>query len=66
MKNHCLSFTLLILLTCIATAQQNDLSGIIKQGAAVEKLSGDFSFTEGPAADARGNVYFTDQPNDRI
>lgn len=25
-----------------------------------------FSFTEGPAADIKGNVYFTDQPNDRI
>ena len=35
-------------------------------GAAVEKLAGDFSFTEGPTADAAGNVFFTDQPNDRI
>jgi len=25
-----------------------------------------FKFTEGPAVDQRGNVYFTDQPNDRI
>ncbi|MBN2131136.1 MAG: SMP-30/gluconolactonase/LRE family protein, partial [Sedimentisphaerales bacterium] len=25
-----------------------------------------FSFTEGPAVDAAGNVFFTDQPNDRI
>jgi gluconolactonase len=29
-------------------------------------LAEGFSFTEGPAADSRGNVYFTDQPNDRI
>ncbi len=35
-------------------------------GAALEKLAGDFSFTEGPTADAAGNVFFTDQPNDRI
>jgi gluconolactonase len=35
-------------------------------GATVEKLAGDFSFTEGPTADAAGNVFFTDQPNDRI
>lgn len=61
-----LSFTFLLLLTTMATAQENDLSGIIKPGTEVEKLSGDFSFTEGPAADALGNVYFTDQPNDRI
>jgi sialate O-acetylesterase len=35
-------------------------------GAKLEKLSGEFKFTEGPASDAKGNVYFTDQPNDRI
>lgn len=29
-------------------------------------LSTQFSFTEGPAADKEGNVYFTDQPNDKI
>jgi len=66
MKKQALSLVLSILMTSIATAQENDLSGIIKPGTEVEKLSGDFSFTEGPAADGRGNVYFTDQPNDRI
>jgi gluconolactonase len=35
-------------------------------GATLEKLAGDFSFTEGPTADAAGNLFFTDQPNDRI
>ena len=39
---------------------------IIHEGAVVEKLAGNFKFTEGPASDAEGNVYFTDQPNDRI
>ena len=39
---------------------------ILAEGAAVEKLAGEFAFTEGPASDAKGNVYFTDQPNDRI
>jgi gluconolactonase len=39
---------------------------IIKSGTKLEKLSGDFVFTEGPASDVQGNVYFTDQPNDRI
>ncbi len=40
--------------------------GIISPGAKVQKLSGEFEFTEGPAVDAEGNVFFTDQPNDRI
>ncbi|VTS00765.1 SMP-30/gluconolactonase/LRE family protein [Tuwongella immobilis] len=32
----------------------------------VRKLADGFAFTEGPTPDAQGNVYFTDQPNDRI
>lgn len=31
-----------------------------------QKVADTFSFTEGPAVDATGNVYFTDQPNNRI
>lgn len=42
------------------------LAGVVAEGAKLEKISTDFKFTEGPAADAEGNVYFTDQPNDRI
>jgi gluconolactonase len=30
------------------------------------RLAKGFSFTEGPAADRDGNVFFTDQPNDKI
>jgi gluconolactonase len=39
---------------------------VVAEGARLEKLAGDFKFTEGPAVDAAGNVFFTDQPNDRI
>jgi len=46
--------------------QENDLSNILESDAKLEKLAGDFKFTEGPTADSEGNVYFTDQPNDRI
>lgn len=47
---------------CLGAAQ----SKIIAPGATLQKLAGDFSFTEGPACDSHGNVLFTDQPNDRI
>jgi gluconolactonase len=40
--------------------------GILAPGERVKLLADGFQFTEGPAADAEGNVYFTDQPNDRI
>jgi gluconolactonase len=40
--------------------------GLIAPGAKLKKLAGGFTFTEGPAADSEGNVYFTDQPNNRI
>ena len=48
------------------TAQIIDNNSIISKGASVEKLGDGFTFTEGPAADADGNVYFTDQPNNKI
>lgn len=39
---------------------------LVPAGEKVQKLADGFAFTEGPAPDADGNVYFTDQPNDRI
>jgi gluconolactonase len=39
---------------------------IIAQGAEITLLADSFRFTEGPAVDDEGNVYFTDQPNNRI
>ncbi|MCK4629425.1 MAG: PmoA family protein, partial [Sedimentisphaerales bacterium] len=41
-------------------------ASVVAPGGKVRKLAGGFKFTEGPAADARGNVYFTDVPNNRI
>jgi len=42
------------------------LATVIAKGAKLEKVASDYKFTEGPACDAAGNVFFTDQPNDRI
>jgi len=39
---------------------------VVAAGAEVEKLAGGFEFTEGPAVDAKGNVFFSDIPNNRI
>lgn len=50
----------------ISPAFSQTLDEIVAAGAKVEKLAGGFDFTEGPSPDRRGNVYFTDQPNDRI
>jgi gluconolactonase len=58
-----LAASILVTLAFAAPGLAEDLRA---PGATVEKLAGDFSFTEGPTADAAGNVFFTDQPNDRI
>ncbi len=39
---------------------------MFKENAEAKLISNQFSFTEGPATDKTGNVYFTDQPNDKI
>lgn len=38
----------------------------LAKGAQVRKLAGNFQFTEGPAADMTGNVYFSDIPSHTI
>ena len=48
------------------TPASGEKQGIIAPGAKVQKLSDGFEFTEGPAVDAEGNVFFTDQPNNKI
>ncbi|WP_163395165.1 SMP-30/gluconolactonase/LRE family protein [Flavobacterium limi] len=45
---------------------KNQNHNLIAKGAILTKLSDQYSFTEGPAADKNGNIYFTDQPNNRI
>jgi len=41
-------------------------SPVIADGAKLQLVSNQFKFTEGPATDKDGNVFFTDQPNDKI
>jgi gluconolactonase len=39
---------------------------VVAPGATLQKLAGEFTFAEGATCDAQGNVFFTDQPNNRI
>jgi len=49
-----------------ASQAQVELNQLIAPGATVQSVSNQFKFTEGPAVDKKGNIFFTDQPNDRI
>ncbi|MEN6426970.1 MAG: SMP-30/gluconolactonase/LRE family protein [Phycisphaerales bacterium] len=50
----------------VKVTAQSEPVGIVAPGAKPLLLASEFKFTEGPAPDAGGNVFFTDQPNDRI
>ena len=47
-------------------ASFNDSVSLISESSVPVQVSKQFSFTEGPSADSKGNVYFTDQPNNAI
>jgi gluconolactonase len=64
---YSLDFIIGVLLFAAITGSVGAASpDVVEPGALVVKLADGFDFTEGPAADRDGNVYFTDQPNDRI
>jgi len=55
------SFILAYGAACLGAAD-----GLVAPGAKVQQLADGFSFTEGPACDVEGNIFFTDIPNARI
>jgi gluconolactonase len=55
----------LLLAAGTGLAQDPPVPGVGPAGP-VKKLEGKYAFTEGPAADASGNVYFSDIPNKTI
>jgi gluconolactonase len=59
-------FTLPLLSQSPAPAAARVEGSVIAPGAKLEQLAGGFAFTEGPTSDKDGNVFFTDQPNNRI
>ena len=60
---------LIVLIVSIAgcyQAKPQPITDIIADGATLQQVDTSYTFTEGPAVDKAGNVYFTDQPNDQI
>jgi gluconolactonase len=43
-----------------------DTLKVIRPGAELKLVSKQFAFSEGPAVNKAGDIYFTDQPNDKI
>ncbi len=63
-RKWCALITLLFVVVAVDSSVQ--AASVVAPGAKVEKLAGGFRFTEGPAADAKGNIFFSDIPNNRI
>ena len=56
----------LLLTGSSAMAQDMPLTQVLLPGEGWQLVGSGYKFTEGPAVDAKGNVFFTDIPNDRI
>jgi gluconolactonase len=57
---------MVLVFVAMAAGCRAEKASVVAEGAKVKKLAGGFKFTEGPAADAEGNIFFTDIPNNRI
>jgi len=61
----------LIIVSCMTFYACSDddkveTKGLIETDAQLRNLGSGYAFTEGPAVDKNGNVFFTDQPNNKI
>jgi sugar lactone lactonase YvrE len=57
---------LMIILGTATASAQDTLADILMDGEGWELVAEGFQFTEGPAADASGTLYFSDVPGNRI
>src|SRR5690242_12001830 len=55
-----------IVYSCHVSSQTEDSIAILAPGAKLILIDSNFAFPEGPATDKNGNIFFTDQPNDKI
>jgi gluconolactonase len=67
-RKWCSVTALLLAVTVAGCPEQpaRDKLGVVAPQAKVQKLADGFRFTEGPAADDAGDMFFTDIPNSRI
>ncbi len=65
MKLSILSLWAMMGLVVLAGCSESNMS-VVASGAEVVELADGFRFTEGPACDDEGNVFFSDIPNNRI
>lgn len=65
---RCGAFTVLFvaLASSLAQAQDMSVSNVLIDGQGWQLIGDGYKFTEGPAVDAEGQVFFTDIPNNRI
>jgi len=61
---YCFASILLVNFSC--KAQKEKPVKVIADGAELTLVADEYKFTEGPAVAKDGNIFFTDQPNDRI
>jgi gluconolactonase len=55
-----------LLIACAKKENKHQKINLVDENAQLELLADGFAFTEGPVADKKGNVYFSDIPNSRI
>jgi len=55
-----------LLMSQVSLAQLDIKKSLVPKNASLKKVGEGYSFTEGPAVDREGNVFFTDQPNNKI
>lgn len=65
MKGNIKFFSSILVLYFFSSCKAQTIS-LVAEHAELVQVSNEYSFTEGPASDKDGNVYFTDQPNNKI
>ena len=66
MRSFVVGLVVILLHTATAVAQDMPLSQILIEGEQWQVVGQGYRFTEGPAVDKHGNVFFTDVPNSKV